>query len=134
MRVTPKQAVKVVTALAMIGVGIMHFLRPEGFVKIVPSYLPAPLMLVYVSGAFEMAGGAGLLVKRTQRAAAWGLVALYVAVFPANINMAIHHIQMDELTPLPVWVMWARLPFQALFIAVAWWLAQPDAPRPQTSA
>jgi len=135
MRVTAKQGLKILLALAMISVGITHFVAPEGFVRIVPAYLPSPLALVYVSGFFEMAGGAGLLVPRTQRAAAWGLVALFVAVFPANINMAIHQIQMNEASPIPVWAMWARLPFQALFVAWAWWLTRESgAPRPQTIA
>ena len=141
-----KKILKVVLGLAMIGVGISHFTSPEGFVRIVPAYLPAPLVLVYISGFFEMAGGIGLLVPRTQRAAAWGLVALYVSVFPANLNMALNHIQIDPAAPIPVWAMWARLPFQILFIAWAYWftrpegapatpdgLTRPGAPRPQTS-
>src|SRR5258706_12115009 len=115
MRVNLKQALKVLLAVSMIAVGVMHFIRPDGFVRIVPPFLPAPLLLVYISGFFEIAGGVGLLVPRTQRAAAWGLVALYVAVFPANINMAINHIQMDEAAHLAPAAMWARLPFQALF-------------------
>jgi uncharacterized membrane protein len=126
-----KLGLKVVLAAAMVAVGIAHFVAPEGFVRIVPAFLPVPLILVYVSGFCEMAGGAGLLLPRTQRAAAWGLIALYVAVFPANINMAIHHIQMNDQTPMPVAMMWLRLPFQALFIAWAFWFTRRDEPRPQ---
>ena len=79
-------------------------------------------MLVYVSGFFEILGGIGLLVPATRRWAAWGLVALYVAVFPANVNMAVHRIGFDG----PSWVLWARLPLQAVLIAWAWWFTRPS--------
>jgi uncharacterized membrane protein len=84
----------------------------------VPNYLPAHALLVEVSGAFEVAGGVGLLVPRTRAAASCGLVALYVAVFPANVNMVVH----SELGgAVPVWALWARLPLQAVLIAWALW-------------
>lgn len=91
--------------------------------KIVPAFLPAPLVLVYVSGFFEIAGGLGLLVTRVHRLAAWGLIALYIAVFPANINMALNDIQPSG-GHIPAALMWLRLPFQVLFIAAAWWLSR----------
>lgn len=118
-----KRAFRVFTAVSMVAVGTLHFLRPEGFVRIVPAFLPAPLLLVYISGFFEAAGGLGLLVGRVHRAAAWGLMALYVAVFPANINMAVHDIQPGALH-IPAVLMWLRLPFQVLFIGLAWWLSR----------
>jgi uncharacterized membrane protein len=118
-----KRVVRVVAAGAMIAIGITHFTSPGGFVKIVPSFLPAPLALVYVSGFFEIAGGLGLLFERTQRAASYGLIALYIAVFPANINMAIHDIQPADMH-IPPALLWARLPLQAVFIALAWWLGR----------
>ena len=90
----------------MIAIGIAHFVDPEPFVRIVPSYLPAALWLVWISGAFEIAGGVGVLVPRTRRMASWGLIALYVAVFPANIHMAIHGIQLDPANPMPSWAPW----------------------------
>ena len=121
-----KLALKILLGVAMIGVGILHFVRPEGFVKIVPSYLPSPLALVYVSGFFEILGGAGVLVPRTQRAAAWGLVLLYLAVFPANVNMAIHGIQLDDQHPVPTVALWLRLPLQVLLIAWAWWYTRDE--------
>ena len=115
-----------ILAGAMTFVGILHFVRPEPFVAIVPSILPSPLLLVYVSGVFEIAGGLGLLLPKTRVAAAWGLVLLYIAVFPANINMAVNNIPLDGVVnPVAAWV---RLPFQALFIAWAWWMTRPDAP------
>ncbi|TKD10144.1 DoxX family protein [Polyangium fumosum] len=116
-----KVVLRVVLALAMMGVGLLHFVSPEPFVRIVPAVLPAPLALVYVSGVAEIAGGVGLLIPRLRRAAGIGLIALYVAVFPANINMAIHEIQVGD-DPVPVWALWARLPFQLVFIAWAYWV------------
>ena len=99
--------------------GVMHFAAPRGYVKIVPKWLPAPAALVAISGFFEVAGGVGLLIPATQRVAAWGLIALFVAVFPANVNMAIERIPLGK-RPLPTWALWARLPLQAVFIGWAW--------------
>lgn len=118
----PKRILRGVLALAMTGIGILHFTDPEPFVRIVPGALPAPLVLVYVSGLAEIAGGVGLLIPALRRAAGWGLIALYVAVFPANINMALNNIPLGN-EPVPTWALWARLPFQILFIAWAYWVS-----------
>ena len=99
--------------------GVMHFVSPRGYVKIMPKWLPAPAALVAISGVFEILGGVGLLVPATQHFAAWGLIALFVAVFPANVNMAIHRIPLGK-KPLPTWALWARLPLQGVFIGWAW--------------
>jgi uncharacterized membrane protein len=113
-----QERLRAVLGVSMVAVGIAHFASPGFFVSIVPSFLPAPLLLVLVSGFFEVLGGAGLFVPRARRAASVGLVLLYVAVFPANINMVVH----PELGGgAPVWALWLRLPFQALFIAWALW-------------
>ena len=116
-----RSVVRVMAALAMIGVGVDHFVAPDFFVRIVPKALPAPLALVWVSGFFEVLGGVGLLIPRTRRAAGIGLVCLYIAVFPANINMCVH----PELGgSIPVWALWLRLPFQLAFIALALWVSR----------
>lgn len=91
----------------------MHFLHPAPFVRAVPDYLPNALTLVYVSGFFEIAGGLGILIKKLRKAAAWGLIALLVAVFPANIHMALHPDLFPEFPPA---IFWLRLPLQFLFI------------------
>src|SRR4051812_28797425 len=90
----------------------------------VPPYLPAPWTLVYVSGACEFVLGALVLVPATRRLAAWGLVALLIAVFPANVHMAVHHLGFVDA---PAWLpqptpigLWLRLPVQALLVAWAW--------------
>jgi len=112
-------AFKLLLAAAMIFAGVLHFASPKGFVRIVPRWLPAPAALVAVSGACEIAGGVGLLVPATQKLAAWGLIALYVAVFPANVNMALHRIPLGR-KPTPTWMLWARLPLQAVLIGWAY--------------
>lgn len=101
-------------AALMVTVGVVHFVGPAPFVRIMPKMLPRSLdlPLVYLSGLFEILGGVGLLVPRAQRAAAFGLVALYVCVFPANIQAALEPWRMDA----PPWATWARLPFQLLFV------------------
>lgn len=112
---------RVVLAVFMIAIGVDHFASPDFFVRIVPRALPAPLLLVQVSGLFEVLGGAGLLVSRVRRAAGIGLVLLYVAVFPANLNMCLH----PELGgSIPLWALWVRLPFQIVFIALALWVSR----------
>jgi uncharacterized membrane protein len=108
-----------ILAVAMMGVGIEHFRNPQFFVKIMPAYLPWHLELVYISGVFEILGGIGLLIPKTRKAAAWGLVTLYICVFPANINHAINNIPVNgkELHPA---ILWGRLPLQAVLIYWAW--------------
>lgn len=122
---TLRSVVRWAVAVAMVWVGVMHFTRAENFVGIVPAALPAKLWLVWISGAAEIAGGLGLLIPRTRKWAGYGLIALYVAVFPANVNMAVNHLPMGA-TVVPAWAAWARLPFQAVFIAVAWWVSRDD--------
>lgn len=101
----------------------MHFASPEFFLRIVPTYLPWRRGLVYLSGFFEIAGGIGLMIPRTQRAAAWGLVALLIAVFPANIRLYLHY---KEIMPeVSAAFHLIRLPFQLVFIALAWWYTRP---------
>ena len=115
-----KLILRFVLAAFMVFAGSMHFARPAGFVATVPNYLPSPLALVYISGFFEILGGIGICVPQVQYAAAWGLIALYIAVFPANVYMATHQVPfMGEIYPIAGWV---RLPFQALFIVWAYWL------------
>jgi uncharacterized membrane protein len=116
---------RIVLAAIMMGIGLLHFLLPAPFVSIVPAWLPAPAALVAISGFFEMLGGAGLLIPRVRRPASYGLVLLYLAVFPANINMALH----PELgRGLPEWALWARLPLQVVFVAWALWVGREPPP------
>ncbi len=98
--------------------GVLHFVATPVYMKIVPGWMPSPRMIVLVSGAFEVLGGVGVLVPSTRRFAAWGLVALLVAVMPANVQMALDHA--TKWRGIPEWLLWARLPLQAPLIWWAW--------------
>ena len=99
--------------------GVLHFLRPRMFVAIVPPSLPAPGVLVALSGAAEVLGGVGLLVPGARVAAGVGLILLLAAVFPANVFMARHADRFRRIAP--PWALWARLPLQPVLMgAVAW--------------
>ena len=102
-------------AVLFVGAGLLHLLQPGIYLRIMPPELPAPLALVYLSGFFEILGGLGLLWPRSRRWAAWGLLALLVAVFPANVYMALIH----EQSGIPGWVAWGRLPLQ---LPLLWWV------------
>lgn len=122
-----KELFRVILAVSIIIVGITHFAVPEPYVKIMPPQLPYPLGLVYLSGFYEILGGIGLLVPPVSQAAAWGLILLFIAVFPANINMAVNHIKIETIPYSDSsWVQAIRLPFQAIFIAWAWWYTRPS--------
>lgn len=113
-------------AFLMVAIGVDHFWHPGPFVSIVPAALPNPLLLVHVSGFFEVLGGLGILVPPVRRLAGWGLILLYVAVFPANVNMAVNKLPMGDHV-LEAWQLWGRLPLQAVFIAWAWWCTRDEA-------
>ena len=114
-------------AVSFIGAGVNHFLNPDFYVGIMPPYLPAHLALVYLSGLFEILAGLLVLVPRVRALTGWGLVALLMAIFPANIHMALS----PELFPdTPVAALYARLPFQAVFLAWAYWATRPEVPEP----
>lgn len=127
-----RAALRLLLAVAMALIGLAHFIAPAPFLAIVPAFLPAPLLLVHLSGAAEIALGLGLLPRRTRRLAGLGLVALYVAVFPANLNQAINQIAIDPAHPIDAWKLWLRLPFQILFIAWALYVSRNDAATQQT--
>lgn len=111
-------------AAGMVAVGISHFTNPAPFVLMMPAALPAPLRLVQISGFFEVAGGLGILIPATRAAAAWGLFALFIAVFPANVNMALNGIQPFPGVTVTPFQAWARLPLQLVLLAWAWRIAR----------
>ena len=86
----PKRIALVLLAAFFVFAGVTHFTNPEFFIAIVPAWLPNAPLLVAVSGVAEIAGGIGVLIPRTRRLAGWGLIALLVAVYPANVDMALH--------------------------------------------
>ena len=108
---------RAVLGATFLATGALHFLRPRMYVAIMPRYMPAHRRLVYASGAAEMAGGAGMLHPRTARAAGWWLVATLIAIFPANVEMAVHA---ERFPRFPRRLLWARLPLQGAIIAGVW--------------
>jgi uncharacterized membrane protein len=108
-------------AFFFVAAGVMHFVLPEFCLRIMPPYLPWPLVLVYLSGACEILGGLAVVPVATRRFAGFGLIALLVAVFPANIQMAIDPEVVADWN-IPVWILWLRLPFQGVLIAWVYWV------------
>ena len=102
-------------AALFIASGIVHLVRPSVYLPIMPPYLPYPSGLILVSGVAEIAGGIGLLFPPTRRVARYGLIALLIAVFPANIQMAINGFTNGD-SPLILTLLLARLPLQPLLI------------------
>lgn len=109
------------TGASFMTTGVLHFVAEKFFTAIVPERLPNPRALVYISGVFEFLGGLGMLIPRVRRAAGLGLLALVVAVFPANINMAVNS---DRFKDIPAWALWVRLPLQFVILALIWIASQ----------
>jgi uncharacterized membrane protein len=123
---TLKLIFKYLFAIFFVLSGVNHFIHTAFYLGIVPPYLPWPLLVVYLSGVLEIGLGALLLVPQFTTIAAWGLIALLIAVFPANIHMAINHNLYPEYS---VTQLWLRLPLQFVLIAWAYWytrVAVPD--------
>lgn len=122
---TLRLVVRVVLALLFIVAGVRHFTHTEFYLHIMPPYLPFHRALVYLSGACEVAGGIGLMIPRTKKAASYGLIALLLAVFPANIYMATDDVSING-NHFSSSLLWLRLPLQFVLIALVWWCASED--------
>ena len=118
-----KRTFRIMLAVFMILAGLSHFFADGIYVKIYPPLLPYPATMVYLTGVAEVLGGIGLLIPSLSQAAAWGFVILFIAVYPANINMALNNIHIDNI-PDGMWFQAIRLPFQFVLIAWAWWLTR----------
>jgi uncharacterized membrane protein len=120
---TLKIVLKYLLAAFFVAAGMYHFINPDFYLRIMPPCLPWHKELIYLSGFFEIALGLLVLIPRYVRPAGWGLIALLIAVYPANIHMAVnYHLYPD----VPIWFHWVRLPLQLVFIAWAWWATKPD--------
>ena len=110
-----------VLAIFFVAAGANHFRTPEIYFGMIPPGLPWPQALNTIAGGAEILGGIALLGSRTRRLAGWGLIALLVAVFPANVHAALEgRMPGTNFSPQTLWL---RLPFQAVFIAWVWWVA-----------
>ena len=101
-----------------IQIGIKHFTNVDWFMQIMPPYMPFHKELVYLSGIIEIVCGVMLLFEKTRFLAGWGLILLLIAVFPANIYLAQTN---GDAMGISATIAWGRLPFQAVFIALAYW-------------
>jgi uncharacterized membrane protein len=120
------QSIGLVSAtIFYVGAGTLHFIKPDPYLRIMPPYIPWHVAMVRISGGLEILGGLGLLVPPMRRAAAWGLVALLIAVFPANVYMATNPIQAGAASIAPT-LRWGRLPLQLILI---WWVLWCTRPR-----
>ena len=108
--------------------GANHFRVPTIYLPVMPPYLPWHEWLIAISGFAEIAGGIGVAIPATRRAAGWGLMALLVAIFPANLHMAVNQIQLPgiHLTTLELWL---RLPLQVILMVWVWWVAIHPSPQ-----
>jgi len=111
-----RSVLRLLLAISFVVAGLNHFRDPTFYLAIMPPALPWHLGLIYVSGVCEVLGGLLVLLPATRRLAGWGLCALLIAVFPANVYAAIAHVQLPGAQVAPL-LWWLRLPFQAVFIA-----------------
>ncbi len=115
-----KSTFKLLLALFFVGAGINHFLKTGFYLRMMPPWVPFPLAMVRASGVAEIVLGLLLLIPQWSALAAWGLIVLLIAVFPANLQMALHPETFPEFSPRALWL---RLPLQAVLIAWAYWYA-----------
>jgi uncharacterized membrane protein len=113
-----KLVMRYVFGLLFVLGGLYHFINPAFYLRMMPPGLPWHLFLVYLSGFFEVALGLLLLVPKYTRLAAWGLIALLAAVFPANVHMALNPQLFPDIAPAALWL---RLPLQAVLMLWAYW-------------
>jgi uncharacterized membrane protein len=126
MLTKPQKVFLAIAACFYTFAGVLHFAKSAMYLKIVPPYIPLPLAMVYLSGAAEIAGGLGLLIPQVRRAAAWGLVALLIAVFPANVYMATNPVEAGAAS-LSAAALYGRLLLQPLFVWWVLWCTKPTA-------
>ncbi len=116
-----KQILKYILAIGFVLAGINHFVSADFYLKMMPPALPEHLFLVYLSGIFQIALGILLLIPKYTRLAAWGLIALLLAVFPANVYMAMNAEIFPEFSRTALYL---RLPLQIVLIAWAFWFTR----------
>ena len=107
--------------------GVLHLVRPDYYRPMMPPYLPAHDFLIWLSGVAELVLGLLVIDSVVRVYAAWGLIALLIAVFPANLHIALNDVPVFGAAEGAGAFNWVRLPFQALFIAWAWWYTLPEA-------
>ncbi len=119
----PRLVIRLFLAALFLFAGTVHLLDPQLFLPVMPPWIPLHIPCIEISGVFELLGGIGLLIpiRPIQLLTGWGLTLLLIAVFPANIYMAVAHIQVHGFPSHP-WMGWARLPLQPLLIVAVLWV------------
>jgi uncharacterized membrane protein len=118
---TTKRVLLWVMGIFYIFAGTMHFVRPDGYLSMMPPYLPWHLGSIYLSGLAEVLVGVGVLVPSTRRMAAWATILLLIVIFPANVHIALYNVPVLGAEEGAGLFNWIRLPFQGVLILWAWW-------------
>ncbi len=126
----PKRIALLGLSVFFVAAGVNHFANPDFYIQMMPPYLPAHRELVAVSGVLEMLGGVAVLLPRFRSAAGVGLALLLIAVFPANLHMALNADQFSSMSPVALYL---RLPLQILLIAWARWATKSDTSAPAST-
>jgi uncharacterized membrane protein len=126
-----KRILLYVMAVFYVFAGVQHFRVPEYYLPMMPAYLPAHAALIFCSGVAEVMCGLGVLLPQTRKLAAWGTIALLIAIFPANIHVALHDVPLFGATEGAGALNYVRLPLQLVLIAWAWWYTKEE---PRTGA
>lgn len=120
MRLTKRVLLWVMAIFYVFG-GINHFRNPDFYMPMMPPYLPWHAGLVFLSGVAEVILGIAVLIPQLRQIAAWGIIALLIAIFPANLHIALYNVPLSgAVEGFGIWN-WVRLPFQLVLIAWAWW-------------
>ena len=118
-----KKILLYVMAAFYVFAGVMHFIRPDAYLPMMPPYLPWHYALILISGAAEVGLGLAMLSARLRPYAAWGIILLLIAIFPANIHIALNNVPLfGNPEGAGIWN-WVRLPFQGVLALWAWWYA-----------
>ncbi|MEI3797582.1 MULTISPECIES: DoxX family protein [unclassified Chitinophaga] len=112
---------RISAAVMFLMIGVTHLLKPRKLTYMIEGMIPYPLFMVLFTGALEILLGAGLLFPVTQYYAGWGLIILLVAMFPANIRVAVLNLPAPGGLPSKPWYIWSRLLFQPVYILWIWW-------------
>lgn len=118
---TTKRVLLWIMGVFYVFAGVMHFIRPDFYMPMMPPYLPWHLELIYLSGLAEVLVGAGVMIPSTRRIAAWGTILLLIAIFPANIHIALYNVPVFGAAEGAGIFNWIRLPLQGVLILWAWW-------------
>jgi uncharacterized membrane protein len=123
---TTKRILLWVMAVAYMAAGFNHLMNPQFYLAIMPPQLPSPEWLNVLSGLAEIVLGVFVLEPRVRALAAWGIIALLIAVFPANVYVVVENVGSEGPGTGAGAANWIRLPFQGVFILWAWWYTRPD--------